>query len=80
MLVVIRISEQRGVGEHDRGVAFVPVAEVVWQTHLGHHEREGGNRVSGEFVIESGEKGGRLLDDEQQNEKLAGYFNQAEIA
>jgi hypothetical protein len=36
--------------------------------------------VSGECVIESGEKGGRLLDDEQQNEKLAGYFNQAEIA
>ena len=61
MLVVVRISEQRCVGEHDRGVAFVPVAEVVGKSHLGHDKREGGNRVSGECVIESGEEGGRLL-------------------
>ena len=41
--------------------ALIPVAEVVGEAHFRHHEREGGNRVSGECVIESGEEGGRLL-------------------
>ena len=48
MLVVVRISEEGGIGEHDRREALVPDTEVVGEAHFGHDEGESGHRVSGE--------------------------------
>ena len=42
MLVVVGISKEGGVGEHQGGEALVPVADVVGEAHFGHHDGEGG--------------------------------------
>lgn len=56
VLVVVRISEQCGVREHQGRVALVPVAEVVGQPHLGHHKREGGHGAPGKCGVEAGKE------------------------
>jgi hypothetical protein len=53
MLVIVRISEEGGIGEHQGGEALIPVAEVVGEAHFGHDDRKGGtgnNRDKVHFV------------------------------
>ena len=57
MLVVVGISEEGGIGEHQGGEAFVPVAEVVGEAHFGHDDWEGGtgnNTYTGATTVNSG--------------------------
>ena len=56
VLVVVGISEEGGIGEHQGGEAFVPVAEVVGEAHFGHDEWKCRHWAVGECRIEAGEE------------------------